>query len=314
LIIEADFIMPKTLIVITGPTAIGKTAIAIKLAQYYNTEIISADSRQFYKEMEIGTAKPSPDELNAAKHHFLNSHSITDKFSVGDYEKKAIELINVLFQTHDQLILAGGSGLFINAVLYGFDNIPTAAEETRNTLNELLVHRGLQPLQKMLKEYDPVYYSEVDINNPQRIIRAIEVCISTGRPFSEFRKKGVINRPFDFIKIGLNTNRDILYNNINTRVDNMMERGLLEEAKLLLPYRNLNPLNTVGYSELFNYFDRKHSLQEAIEIIKQNTRRFAKRQLTWFNKSVDIKWFEPKEFDKITGYLNSFLYHREPGE
>ena len=314
MIIEADFIMPKTLIVITGPTAIGKTAIAIKLAQYYNTEIISADSRQFYKEMEIGTAKPSPDELNAAKHHFLNSHSITDKFSVGDYEKKAIELINVLFQTHDQLILAGGSGLFINAVLYGFDNIPTAAEETRNTLNELLVHRGLQPLQKMLKEYDPVYYSEVDINNPQRIIRAIEVCISTGRPFSEFRKKGVINRPFDFIKIGLNTNRDILYNNINTRVDNMMERGLLEEAKLLLPYRNLNPLNTVGYSELFNYFDRKHSLQEAIEIIKQNTRRFAKRQLTWFNKSVDIKWFEPKEFDKITGYLNSFLYHREPGE
>lgn len=306
--------MPKTLIVITGPTAIGKTAIAIKLAQYYNTEIISADSRQFYKEMEIGTAKPSPDELNAAKHHFVNSHSITDKFSVGDYEKKAIELINVLFQTHDQLILAGGSGLFINAVLYGFDNIPTAAEETRNTLNELLVHRGLQPLQKMLKEYDPVYYSEVDINNPQRIIRAIEVCISTGRPFSEFRKKGVINRPFDFIKIGLNTNRDILYNNINTRVDNMMERGLLEEAKLLLPYRNLNPLNTVGYSELFNYFDRKHSLQEAIEIIKQNTRRFAKRQLTWFNKSVDIKWFEPKEFDKITGYLNSFLYHREPGE
>jgi len=314
LIIEADFIMPKTLIAITGPTAIGKTAIAIKLAQYYNTEIISADSRQFYKEMEIGTAKPSPDELNAAKHHFVNSHSITDKFSVGDYEKKAIELINVLFETRDQLILAGGSGLFMNAVLYGFDDMPTAAEETRNTLNELYVRKGLQHLQEMLKEYDPVYYSEVDINNPQRIIRALEVCKSTGRPFSEFRKKSIINRPFDFIKIGLNTDRAILYNNINKRVDNMMESGLLEEAKRLLPYRNLNALNTVGYSELFNYFDRKHSLQEAIEIIKQNTRRFAKRQLTWFNKLDDIKWFEPKEFDKITGYLNSFLYHPEPGE
>jgi tRNA dimethylallyltransferase len=202
----------------------------------------------------------------------------------------------------------------MNAVLYGFDDMPTAAEETRNTLNELYVRKGLQHLQEMLKEYDPVYYSEVDINNPQRIIRALEVCKSTGRPFSEFRKKSIINRPFDFIKIGLNTDRAILYNNINKRVDNMMESGLLEEAKRLLPYRNLNALNTVGYSELFNYFDRKHSLQEAIEIIKQNTRRFAKRQLTWFNKLDDIKWFEPKEFDKITGYLNSFLYHPEPGE
>ena len=307
--------MSKTLIVITGPTAIGKTAAAIKLAQYYNTEIISADSRQFYREMEIGTAKPSPDELSAAKHHFINSHSITDNFSVGDYEKKAIELINLLFKNCDQLILTGGSGLFINAVLYGLDDLPTATEESRNTLKELFIHKGLQHLQEMLKESDPNYYSEVDINNPQRIIRALEVCISTGKTFSEFRKKSIIKRPFDFLKIGLNTNRALLYNNINTRVDKMMESGLLEEAERLMPYRNLNPLNTVGYSELFDYFDRKHSLQEAIEIIKQNTRRFAKRQLTWFNKSVDIRWFEPKEFDNITDYLNSFLYyHPEPGE
>ena len=307
--------MSKTLIVITGPTAIGKTTAAIKLAQYYNTEIISADSRQFYREMEIGTAKPSPDELRAAKHHFINSHSITDNFSVGDYEKKAIELINLLFKNCDQLILTGGSGLFINAVLYGLDDLPTATEESRNTLKELFINKGLQHLQEMLKESDPNYYSEVDINNPQRIIRALEVCISTGKPFSEFRKKSIIKRPFDFLKIGLNTNRALLYNNINTRVDKMMESGLLEEAERLMPYRNLNPLNTVGYSELFDYFDRKHSLQEAIEIIKQNTRRFAKRQLTWFNKSVDIKWFEPKEFNKITDYLNSFLYyHPEPGE
>lgn len=303
--------MPKTLIVIAGPTAIGKTSVAIKLAQHYNTEIISADSRQFYREMEIGTAKPSPDELNAAKHHFINSHSITDTFNVGDYEKKAIELIGLLFQTRDQLILAGGSGLFINAVLYGLDNLPTAAEGIRNTLNELFLHKGLQHLQEMLKEYDPLYYSEVDINNPHRIIRALEVCISAGKPFSEFRKKSITNRPFSFIKIGLNTNRAILYDNINTRVDKMMDSGLEEEAKRLLPYRNLNPLNTVGYSELFDYFDGKQSLQEAIEIIKQNTRRFAKRQLTWFNKSDDIKWFEPEEFDKIITYLNYSLQNPE---
>ena len=303
--------MTKTLIVIAGPTAIGKTALAIQLANYFNTEIVSADSRQFYKEMEIGTAKPSETELAAAKHHFINSHSITDNVSVGDYEKEAIQLIEKLFKNHDQVILAGGSGLFIHAICNGFDELPSASQETRNRLNNLLKTSGIKPLQDKLKETDPVYFAEVDLNNPQRLIRALEVYETTGKAFSAYRTQSIKNRPFNIIKIGLNTERSNLYNHINERVDKMVENGLMEEVESLKPFRNLNALNTVGYSEILQYLDGKYSREEAIDKIKQNTRRFAKRQITWFNKSEDIKWFEPGQFDLIIDYINSRLQYPE---
>lgn len=303
--------MTKTLIVITGPTAIGKTALAIQLANYFNTEIVSADSRQFYKEMEIGTAKPSETELAAAKHHFINSHSITDNVSVGDYEKEAIQLIEKLFENHDQVILAGGSGLFIHAICNGFDELPSASQETRDRLNKLLKTSGIKPLQDKLKEADPVYFAEVDLNNPQRLIRALEVYETTGKAFSAYRTQSIKNRPFNIIKIGLNTERSNLYNHINERVDKMVENGLVEEVESLKPFRNLNALNTVGYSEILQYLDGKYSREEAIDKIKQNTRRFAKRQITWFNKSEDIKWFEPGQFDLIIDYINSRFQYPE---
>lgn len=303
--------MTKTLIVIAGPTAIGKTALAIQLANYFNTEIVSADSRQFYKEMEIGTAKPSEAELAAAKHHFINSHSITDNVSVGDYEKEAIQLIEKLFKNHDQVILAGGSGLFIHAICNGFDELPSASQETRDRLNNLLKTSGIKPLQDKLKEVDPVYFAEVDLNNPQRLIRALEVYETTGKAFSAYRTQSIKNRPFNIIKIGLNTERSNLYNHINERVDKMVENGLMEEVESLKPFRNLNALNTVGYSEILHYLDGKYSREEAIDKIKQNTRRFAKRQITWFNKSEDIKWFEPGQFDLILEYINSRLQYPE---
>lgn len=299
--------MAKTLIVIVGPTAIGKTALAIRLAQYYDTEIISADSRQFYKEMGIGTAKPPLDELETVRHHFINSHSVTDLFNAGDYEKEADRLIENLFHNHDQLILTGGSGLFINAVIHGFDELPSANPEIRTRLNRLLVEKGLGYLQEMLKKADPAYFEEADIHNPQRIIRALEVYETSARPFSEFRKKTQKKQPYKIVMIGLNTNRAALYANINTRVDKMMKDGLLDEVRSLIPFRQLNSLNTVGYSELFDHLDGKYSLDEAVEKIKQNTRRFAKRQLTWFRKTEGIRWFEPGDYAGILKMLNLIL-------
>ncbi len=291
--------MAKQLIVIAGPTAIGKTALAIGLAQHYNTEIISADSRQFYREMNIGTAKPSPGELKAVPHHFVNSHSVTDNFSVGDYEKAALKLIQNLFKTHDQLILVGGSGLFINAVLYGFDELPKADPAVRSKLNMELIEKGLLHMQQKLQLVDPSYYSEVDINNPQRLIRALEVFETSGRPFSAFRIKKHNPRPFDAIQIGLNTDREKLYQNINKRVDKMIIDGLIDEVAGLKSFRHLNPLNTVGYSEIFDYLDGKDTLDSAIDKIKRNTRRYAKRQLTWLKKSGGLKWYDPSNPDTI---------------
>lgn len=285
----------KTLIVIAGPTAIGKTAMAIQLAQHYNTVILSADSRQFYREMSIGTAKPSPVELAAAQHYFIDSHSVTEPFSVGDFESQGLELLNHLFKTLDTVILVGGSGLYIKAITEGFDNIPTADEGIREKLNQEFEEKGIVYLQEKLKTADPVYYNQVDINNPQRVIRALEVFESTGQPFSSFRKAETNTRPFNIIKIALDMPREQLYDRINQRVDLMMEDGLLEEVKSLAPYRQLNALNTVGYSEIFDYLDGKITLEKAVDLIKQNTRRFAKRQLTWFRKDKDFHWFEANE-------------------
>ncbi|NQV74614.1 MAG: tRNA (adenosine(37)-N6)-dimethylallyltransferase MiaA [Bacteroidetes bacterium] len=299
--------MSKTLIIIAGPTAIGKTALAISLAKHFKTEIISADSRQFYREMNIGTAKPSEAELKEVKHHLINSHSVLDQFNAGDFEKESIELINKLFLDHDQVIMAGGSGLFINAVCDGFDQLPVASEEIRDQLNKLFTENGIEFLQERLKKIDPVYYEEVDIFNPQRIIRALEVFESTGKTFSSLRTNIKKQRPFKIVKIGLNTDRKKLYERINLRVDQMIKDGLIEEVESLKSFRHLNPLNTVGYSEIFNYLDGKSTREEAIEKIKQNTRRFAKRQITWFNKSEDIKWFKPDELESIIKHLNSIL-------
>jgi tRNA dimethylallyltransferase len=282
----------KTLIVIAGPTASGKTAAAIQLAQHYNTVILSADSRQFFREMSIGTAKPTKTELAAAPHFFINSHSITEPFSVGDFERQCMQLLDELFKKHDVVILVGGSGLYIKAITDGFDELPTADPDIRDRLNTELAANGIEPLQKRLKQADPAYYAEVDINNPQRVIRALEVYEATGNPISSYRKSTINKRPFSIIKFGLDMPREKLYDRINQRVDMMVNDGLVEEVAALTPYRNYNALNTVGYSELFNYFDGKTDVDTAIAAIKQNTRRFAKRQLTWFRKDKEIVWMD----------------------
>lgn len=297
----------KLLITVVGPTAIGKTALAIEIAKKYNTEIISADSRQFFKEMSIGTAKPSAYELSQVKHHFINSNSIKDDVSVGSFEKEAIATIEKLFQTHDILVMVGGSGLYINAILFGFDDIPDADLELRQNLNKEFEEKGITSLQEMLKVLDPDYYAQVDIHNQQRIIRGLEVCISTGKPFSSFRNAASKQRSFENIIIGLNTDREKLYHRINHRVDEMMKDGLLEEVKSLAEHKSLNALKTVGYTEIFNHLEGNVTLEAAVDKIKLNTRHFAKRQVTWFKKYPEIHWFEPNQFSKIEAKLEDFV-------
>lgn len=297
----------KTLIVIVGPTAIGKTALAIEVAKHFKTEIISADSRQFYKEMEIGTAKPNLEELAEAKHHFINSHSVKTLFSTGDFEIEALKTIEEIFKTHDYAIMVGGSGLYINAVINGLDEMPEIDLRIREKLNKQFEEEGLATIQNQLKKYDLEYFEKVDQNNPQRMIRGLEVYLSTGKKLSSMLSATKKQRPFEIIKIGLNTERAILYNRINQRVDKMIENGLLEEVKSLIPFRKYNALNTVGYSEIFDYLDEKISLDEAISSIKQNTRRFAKRQLTWFRRDDEIMWFEPNQTEEILELISQKL-------
>ncbi|MCT4581346.1 MAG: tRNA (adenosine(37)-N6)-dimethylallyltransferase MiaA [Flavobacteriales bacterium] len=292
----------KTLIVIVGPTAIGKTALAIELARYFSCEIISADSRQFFKEMAIGTAKPTPEELASAPHHFVDFLSITEKYTAGQFEKDAIQKLDELYQKNDIAVLVGGSGLYVDAVCYGIDEIPSN-EEIRTQLNKELELHGLTPLQEELKEVDPKIWETINQKNPQRIIRALEVFRHTGKPYSFFRKGTKKNRAFETIKIGLDTDRSIVYDRINQRVDLMLENGLLSEVKALVPYQDLNALNTVGYKEYFKYFKREITLDEATALLKKNTRNFAKRQLTWFRKDQTTKWFLPKDFDAIKSYI-----------
>jgi len=300
----------KTLIVVAGPTAVGKTAAAIELARHYNTVVVSADSRQFFREMSIGTAKPNTQELAAVKHYFIDSHSITEPFSVGDFEKQGLALLDKLFKTHNKVVLAGGSGLYIKAICEGFDDLPTADPAIRERLNQELEEKGIAHLQQQLQSVDPVYYNEVDLGNPQRIIRALEVFESSGKPFSSYRQATINKRPFNIIKLALNLPREVLYNRINHRVDLMVQQGLLTEAEALLPFRQFNALNTVGYTELFDYFDGKTSLEKAIEMRKQNTRRFAKRQLTWFRKDNTFHWFQASDanvLDQMTGTIDTVL-------
>ncbi|MDO3642704.1 tRNA (adenosine(37)-N6)-dimethylallyltransferase MiaA [Mucilaginibacter sp. L3T2-6] len=280
------------LIVIAGPTASGKTAAAIEVARHFETVVVSADSRQFYREMSIGTAKPNAQELAAVKHYFINTLSITENYTAGKYEKQALALLNELFKAHRVVVLAGGSGLFIKAVCEGFDEFPDIDPKIRQRLNQELENQGLLYLQEKLKIADPDYYAQADINNPQRVARALEVFEGTGKPFSSFRTSAVNKRPFRILKFGLNLPREVLYYRINSRVDVMVKDGLVEEVQSLLPYRHLNALNTVGYTELFDYFDGKTDLSTAIELIKQNTRRFAKRQITWFGRDTEIGWVD----------------------
>jgi len=293
----------KYLIVIVGPTAVGKTDVSIKLAKEWNTEIISADSRQFYTEMSIGTAKPDPQQLQAVKHHFIGHLSIHDYFNVSRFEKDTLELLKSLFEKHTIVFLVGGSGLYIDAVCNGIDDFPDPDPEFRNYLKGIYKDEGIAKLQEILLETDPEYYATVDINNPNRLLRAIEVCLSTGRKFSELRLNRTKERDFHIIRIGLNLPRPELFSRIELRVDQMIENGLVGEVKNLMPYRHLNALNTVGYKEIFEYLDSKITLQQAIVNIKTSTRRYAKRQLTWFNRTGDYTWFEPDQLNEITNYL-----------
>ena len=301
---------PKTLIVIVGPTAIGKTALAIQLAQFYKTEIISADSRQFFEEMNIGTAKPSEEELAAAPHHFINSHSVKTLFSVGDFELEALKIIDQLFLKNNVVILVGGSGLYIDAVCKGLDELPEIDLNIREQLNQQLADDGIEAIKSQLKTLDPEYFSKVDQSNPQRMIRGLEVVLSSGQKLSSFLTTKKKERPFNTIKIGLNTERSLLYDSINHRVDLMMDAGLLAEVKNLQTYRKYNALNTVGYSELFDFINGKTDLNSAVAMIKQNTRRFAKRQITWFRRDENIAWFEPNQLEEIKKYLAE-LCHSE---
>lgn len=282
----------KILLAVVGPTAIGKTSLGILLAKHFETEIVSADSRQFFKEMEIGTAVPSPSELNTATHHFIQHKSIFEPYSVGDFEREAMELLETLFQKHDIVVMVGGSGLYMDAVVNGLDEFPEVDPEIRTTLDQKLQQEGLEFLQNELKDRDPEYYNTVDLENPHRLIRALEVCIAAGKPYSSFLDQDKPKRPFKTLYIGLEAPRNIIYERINARVDHMMEAGLLGEVKKLYPHRKLNALQTVGYKELFEYIDGHCSLESAVSEIKKNTRRFAKRQLTWLRKNEGILWVE----------------------
>jgi len=281
----------KYLIVLVGPTASGKTKLGIDIANLYDAEILSADSRQFYKELEVGTAKPNKVELSKAKHHFINNLSIHDNYSAGKYKTEVDSVLMNYFKKNNYAVLVGGSGLFVDVVCNGIDDIPKVPNELRNKVREYYKINGLNYIQNLLKQYDKKHYNVIDLSNPQRILRALEVCIYTKKPFSSFLIKKQQKNNFHLIKIGLNPPREMLYENINSRVDLMIKNGLIDEALNLVDFRNLNSLQTVGYNELFDCFDNKISEKEAIDLIKRNTKKYAKKQMTWFKRDRDIKWF-----------------------
>lgn len=297
----------KYLIVIAGPTASGKTATAITIAKALRTVIISADSRQFYREIPIGTAAPTREELSEVEHYMIHNLSIEDRYDVADYEKDVLLLLKKLFLNHDAVVMTGGSGLFIDAVCNGLDSIPDISEETRNRVNDLYEKGGVVALQNELQHLDPEYYEIVDKHNPRRLQRAIEVCYQTGLPYSSFRKNNTKERDFKIIKLALLWERNELITRINKRVENMISDGLVKEARSVYHKRNLNSLNTVGYKEMFQYFDGDISLNEAIELIKISTRQYAKRQMTWLRKNNDYRWFSIDEIPKMIEYIQSVI-------
>jgi tRNA dimethylallyltransferase len=292
------------LVILAGPTAVGKTAVAIELAHRFGTEIISCDSRQFYREMRIGTAVPSTEEMAKVPHHLIGHLSIHDQYDVSRFETEALKKLEELFMTRKVVIMTGGSGLYINAVCKGFDELPDKDPELRKRLQETLEENGIVELQEQLRELDPLYFEKVDKNNPNRLLRAIEVCLITGKPYSQLRKGQIKARPFRVVKIALNRDRQELFNRISERTEQMIAEGLLEEVKSLLPHRHQNALNTVGYKELFEHLYGNISLEQAITNIKTNTRRYAKRQLTWFKKDPEYHWFHPEEIKGIASIIS----------
>ena len=297
----------KHLIVLAGPTASGKTATAIKLAKAFDAEIISADSRQFYKELSIGTAAPTEKELSQVNHFFVHHLSIFDKYDVADYEQDVLLFLKYYFKTNDCIVMTGGSGLFIDAVCNGLDAIPDVTKEIRMKVQKIYEEGGIEALQSEVDKVDPEYFNVVDKQNPRRLQRALEVFYQTGKPYSTFRQKNVAERDFDIIKVALLWDREALIERINKRVDMMMEQGLLDEVKSMYPYRQLNTLNTVGYKELFDYLDGKCTLEQAVEQIKISTRQYAKRQMTWLRKNGDYKWFKIEQVDEMIAYIRSLL-------
>ena len=295
----------KRLVVIVGPTGCGKTDLSIRLAEHYRAPIISTDSRQFYRGLPIGTAQPTADQLARAEHHFIASHALTDEVNCGSYEVMALERLEELFKAHSTVIAVGGSGLYVRALCEGMDNLPEADEALRKELTRRIESEGLESLCEELKRLDPVYYEQVDRQNPARVQRALEVCLQTGMPYSSLRTGERRERPFEIIKIGVNLPREELYARIDRRVELMMEEGLEAEARAALPYRELNALQTVGYKELFLYFDGEITKEEAVALIQRNSRRYAKRQLTWFRRDEEVVWFRPDEDTTIIEHIES---------
>lgn len=301
--------MKANLVVLVGPTAVGKTALSVRLAKKWKAEIFSADSRQLYKEMSIGTAKPTPEEIEGVKHHFIDSHSITQNFTAGDFERQLDQKLEEYFQKNSIGLLSGGTGLFVKAALYGLDDMPDAPQELRHELMSRLRMEGLEVLQKELQVLDPEGSKKIEIQNPQRVVRALEVCISTGKPFSSFRTGADKVLPYHTIKIGIERDREELYSRINQRVDLMVQQGLLDEVKKLMPFRNSYALQTVGYKEIFDYLDGITTWEKSIELLKRNTRRYAKRQLTWFKNQDQFTWFHADDEEGINEYIEKSLLH-----
>ena len=295
--------MEKTLIVITGPTAVGKTALCLDVAKHFHIPIINADSRQIFRELIIGTAPPTEAQMQQVHHDFVGILGLDDYYSASLFEQQVLELLDRQFLSSDYALMAGGSMMYIDAVCDGIDDIPTIDDQTRTMMKQRLADEGLEALCEELRQRDPEYYEIVDRQNPRRVVHALEICLMTGKTYTSFRKREKRQRPFNIIKIGLNRPREELYDRINRRVDQMMADGLLEEAKALYPKRHLNALNTVGYKELFDYIDGRWPLEEAVERIKGNTRRYARKQLTWFKKDESIRWFHPDETETIIKYI-----------
>ncbi len=299
--------MNNTLIVILGPTGVGKSEVAVAVAGHFGSEIISADSRQFYREMKIGTAVPSDSMMKAIQHHFVQFKSINEYYSASLFERDVLELLPFLFEKNKLAIMAGGSGMYIDAVCNGIDDIPDTEPALREKYNARYREEGIRSLRAELKILDPEYYASVDLRNHKRIIRALEICETTGKPFSSFLTRKKIKREFRIVKIGLARNRAELYGLIDKRVDDMIEKGLEQEAKTLLEYRSNNALNSVGYKELFEFFDGRISREQAVELIKRNSRRYAKRQMTWWARDMEIKWFHPEKVQDIIGYIEGMV-------
>lgn len=297
----------KTVVIVCGPTAVGKTSLAIQLAQYFNTKIISADSRQCFKELNIGVAKPSADELRQVHHYFINSHSIHEEVNAASFEQYALQAIQAIFKQNDIAIMVGGTGLYIKAFCEGLDIIPNIPDEIRNSINQQHNTKGLVWLQNEIQTKDPLFWQTAEQQNPQRLMRALEVIEATGKSINSFRTGEKLQRPFNIIKIGLELHREDLYNRINQRVDKMLQDGLLEEVKDLIPCKELNALQTVGYKEFFDYFNSIFSLEQAVEELKKHTRHYAKRQMTWFKKDEQIQWFQPTSFTFIMNYINDAI-------